>query len=497
MAGLGLGLQPVQPILHEVPREMIEEADRLGFPLVKVTGDTRFRDIVSYVYRSLQSSGMQTLRRGVSAQRQLLELLLRENPVEAIAQVLATLLDADVVLLDRRGTVLATSEFRHWRKDLGRLSARVWETRDRESRESSFFALHEDSHPILCRCTRLRGNAEYLLVVVGARDSDADEFAELTMAFAQRLLEVELDSREHTHERLRAKRAVLLGELLLGSSTSPQVADSVAEVGIPLGRPWRFAALRAVNRSSSGAPKTADTADAFDGSLSLVDEFLEREGLAYLSLMRDSTILLLLSTSAGISRSGDLRRLMLELAEQLLSLPDITSTHFGLSEEQSTADVARACQQARLALVKAQREASRVAVASYEELGLHYLALDALDDNALLAARAQIVNPLLEFDRRQGTDLFRTLVCYVGNRQSAKDTAAELFVHRNTLRDRLKRIERIIGRTLASTDGLVETYLAIRAADVLGARQQITISTVGLHPGSEMRSRRTPNDVTP
>jgi DNA-binding PucR family transcriptional regulator len=44
-------------------------------------------------------------------------------------------------------------------------------------------------------------------------------------------------------------------------------------------------------------------------------------------------------------------------------------------------------------------------------------------------------------------------------------------VHRNTLRKRLARIERLLGVDLATVGGRVEAYLGVRARDVLSTRR--------------------------
>jgi DNA-binding PucR family transcriptional regulator len=51
------------------------------------------------------------------------------------------------------------------------------------------------------------------------------------------------------------------------------------------------------------------------------------------------------------------------------------------------------------------------------------------------------------------------------------ETAQALFVHRNTLHKRLRRIEDVLGIDLGSSGGRVEAYLGVHAAEVLDKRQ--------------------------
>jgi purine catabolism regulator len=80
-----------------------------------------------------------------------------------------------------------------------------------------------------------------------------------------------------------------------------------------------------------------------------------------------------------------------------------------------------------------------------------------------------VLAPLLDFDDQAGGDLVATLRAYLEEDASVARVAARLFVHRNTVRYRLDQIERLTGRTLASTQDRVQFWLALQAV-ALGAR---------------------------
>jgi purine catabolism regulator len=81
-----------------------------------------------------------------------------------------------------------------------------------------------------------------------------------------------------------------------------------------------------------------------------------------------------------------------------------------------------------------------------------------------------VLAPLLDFDEQGGGgDLVATLRAYLEEDASVARVAARLFVHRNTVRYRLDQIERLTGRTLASTQDRVQFWLALQAV-TLGAR---------------------------
>ena len=82
---------------------------------------------------------------------------------------------------------------------------------------------------------------------------------------------------------------------------------------------------------------------------------------------------------------------------------------------------------------------------AYEQLGV-YKYLAALDPDKTPRDRHRIaVDALADHDRRRRTALLDTLEEYLARRRSIAETARVLFIHPNTLRQRLDRIERVSG----------------------------------------------------
>ncbi|MGW0953489.1 PucR family transcriptional regulator [Streptomyces sp. NPDC001212] len=79
---------------------------------------------------------------------------------------------------------------------------------------------------------------------------------------------------------------------------------------------------------------------------------------------------------------------------------------------------------------------------------------------------AEALAPLAEYDRRNSTSLVATLRRYLAEDGDAETTAAALYVHRNTLRNRLRLIEELTGRSVSSPSGRAHFWLAVSGLDV-------------------------------
>ena len=98
---------------------------------------------------------------------------------------------------------------------------------------------------------------------------------------------------------------------------------------------------------------------------------------------------------------------------------------------------------------------------SYEQLGAYrYLVHLELEDAPRDRYR-QSVQELISYDRRRGSRLVETLEQFLADRGSVTASARALYVHPNTVRQRLERIERVADLDLGNED-LLSLELALK-----------------------------------
>ena len=91
-------------------------------------------------------------------------------------------------------------------------------------------------------------------------------------------------------------------------------------------------------------------------------------------------------------------------------------------------------------------------VFTYEDLGPYKYVLSTED--GVRDRYQQALSDLAEYDRRRGTQLLQTLEGYLDGRGNVVGSSRALYIHPNTLRQRLARIERITGLGLEHEDWL-------------------------------------------
>ena len=111
----------------------------------------------------------------------------------------------------------------------------------------------------------------------------------------------------------------------------------------------------------------------------------------------------------------------------------------------------------------------RGVVIGERELGPYGLLLQASSPEELDAFARDALAPLLEHDRRHGSELATTLRTYLEEDRVQRRAAARMFIHVNTMAYRIGRIEALIGRSLSDPSTVFDLTLALRIRDVFEA----------------------------
>jgi DNA-binding PucR family transcriptional regulator len=118
----------------------------------------------------------------------------------------------------------------------------------------------------------------------------------------------------------------------------------------------------------------------------------------------------------------------------------------------------------RLAVLRAGRGAGfgAVSVVTSDEVASHELLLASVPGSVLRSFRERLLGPLLAYDERHRAELLPTLREFLACSGSWNACAATMYVHVNTVRYRIRRIEELTGRDLSSLDDQVDFFLALR-----------------------------------
>lgn len=103
----------------------------------------------------------------------------------------------------------------------------------------------------------------------------------------------------------------------------------------------------------------------------------------------------------------------------------------------------------------------------YSDMGIYKLLMGIEDKDIILEYYDKTIRPLLDYDQKNDSDLAVVLRCYLNNNGSVKETADQLYVHRNTINYKLNKISEILDIDLSQLDNRLQLNVGFMLQDML------------------------------
>lgn len=460
--------------LDAVPEPVVRRALHHRMPILTLPPGAKTREVLAYVYHALSSADLHRLRRTVAMQNDLLDLLLAEAGADELVDKVGRLLGTPMLLLDGAGGIVHDQGV----GDARRRAREVWEAWAALTDANALGILEIGDRRYLCREVLLYGKVERLVVAQASRTASS-VFVDMALSFLQRLIALDLLKRRDEIVATRRLRRRLLRDLLTGGGAPEELSELVAEHGVHLERSWRVAICEfGTGRAGRSADETEDVL------VEAVDTFCGDRLIAFLSRPQATSVTVLLPDGYPSVGDGSARDLLLGLKTFAAGDPYRVLLAVGCSAAHRSADAGpEALREARDAVRVAERGADAEGLVLFEELGARFRLLQGQSPEALVDIARRTVVPLIEYDARRHTHLLATLRTLLDNHFAVQPTAEALYIHRNTLLKRLRRIESLLGVDLTDIDDMMELYLGLRALQLVGEE-----AAVGTAPRRQART---------
>ncbi|WP_340557451.1 PucR family transcriptional regulator [Streptomyces sp. GSL17-111] len=444
---VGLGFAAGVNYEH-VPAALVDAARAEDFPLLEVPRRTPFIAITKAVSAAIAADQYRSVTAGFEAQRELTRAALSAEGPAALLARLATHVGGWAALFDVSGALVAAAPSWAARR-AGRLTADVERLRDRPAPASAVVSADGDDRVELQSVGSSRRTRAVLAVGTDAPPGTAARYA-VNSAVALLTL---------TTERSRALQAAeqrlggALVRMLRGGETG-----HAHDVAGPLYGPLLDGPLRVVlaedttGGSGTPSPQAPEAPEALDALAEVVESGAARRGETVLAAA-DAGRLVVLAADGGAALEACARHAR-AVGESVVAV--------GVSPPTAAAEAATAFRQAEQALSVARRRG--VPFVEHEEMAAGSV-LPLLADDAVRAFAEGALRPLREHDASGRGDLVASLRAWLSRHGQWDAAAADLGVHRHTLRYRMRRVEEILGRSLDDPDARMELWLALKASD--------------------------------
>ncbi|MFB9892219.1 PucR family transcriptional regulator [Planobispora takensis] len=395
--------------LDELPDEMVEQADRLGFPLIQLPDDVGFDDILNQVLTDILNRQAAVLARAEEAHRALVQVVLAGGGLREVTAEVAGLLDVAVAVVDGAGQTLAAAGPPEY--------------------VAAMRGVPDERRTVVPVVAG--GHHHGRIVAYGPAGAiDDNDVGILERAATVAALVV---TRQEAVNAVESKyRADFLRDVLTGrAGTSERVASRAAAFGWDLERP--------VVVLVAELDPESDERTAQDRLISCWSAALRRHD------PRGAVAGFSHEVVAVVDAAADSVRLAKDAAAAFSEcLPATFST--GASR---TATGAETLPEAYGQALKAARVGRQLhgpgAVAHFDQLGVYRLLSLVSDTAELHAFVRETLGQLASDDDAENADLRRTLQVLLETNLNVAETARRLHFHYNTLRYRIGKLERMLG----------------------------------------------------
>ena len=395
-----------------LPDAVVRATEEHGLPLLAVRGSTPFIAVVEAIAQLHAEERIRVVRRVIDVQERTARAALRSGP-GGILRELARGIDGAVLLTDPSGRSAAAPQ--DWHAEV------VDAVRRRTRRSQSALAWDVGGRSVLVQSLGLSGAPIGWLATASAADRNQQR---LLTNHAAVLLSIEMLGMRAGRAELHDQRAAVFAAFLDGGD------DQLVELcGLPQG-PFEVLVVRP------------------DAVTALRDAVIDEPAL--IGTWRGDAVVVLPDSSPRLGPEL-LRRAARQCGEPL---------HAG-------ACTAPGPRQLRSAVEWAAGLVGEQEYAHADDVSATAMLRDAIEPAGLDRFAEAVLGGLRTHDERNGTDLVGSARAFVEHHGSMEAAAAALGVHRNTLRSRLRTVERITRRSLADPAQRNELWLALTLPGML------------------------------
>jgi PucR family transcriptional regulator, purine catabolism regulatory protein len=414
VAAVALGLGPGLPY-QECPQPLHEAAQDAGLPVLMVPGDVPFIAVTKWVFGALAERERRELESAMEINRRLTAVATTASPLSALLATWNEISDSPCVVCDNGGRLIGASPGAA--PDVVDRACRIPLQNPPASQAGWWVTGDFEVHTV--------GNqAPLAYIVLGAQMDNTSRHSSTVLVS---LIALDVERSDLSDQPERQRRTNVFNQLLRAGIKRERASQLAASVGMSANH-YEVAAISAA----------ADTLEplVFRLRSALPSAFLR---------VHDNTVEMAHSDPSALRDTLRTRAAGLPVGIGAPTAPETLS----ISAMQARSLVAVSI---RLGRIVDAREGETVSF------------LLSLGTPELLRGFADaVLAPLDQLDTAERLEVQRTLEQWLRANGAWESAAAQLSVHRNTVRNRIDKVAQLTGRRLDEGDDRMELWLALKA----------------------------------
>lgn len=440
-AGIGIKLGRYW---SEVPQIVLEEADRLNFPILDLPFEFAFSDQMNALFQAEFVKSTQQLHDDLEKQKQLVRFALQKEDFVNLFPMIADILAHPIVVVSARGQLLYNSS--PW-PEVELLKGWPWNVQ---------FHKAGTEHGWFCRIPLLKGTDCYgFLLVVPAGGVVIPEEEGLFHQAAE-ILCYHMDHYYDDQQTLAGYQwGVVMERYLQGHITKETFLEQSRSLGSPLIGGSHVCVLTTPDSLQGTPPAPKKLREV----LREVNYHPQLSNLESHHLVIGDSLLHVFKVSDSPAGSGSFTETLFKSYLEILgSMPSVPVRSYISRIKPELGAIRDAYEEC----AEAQRISAQLSfdspVVFFADLEFSYL-FSHIPKPVMDKFCQSLLQPLMIKDADYATDMLRTLEAYITSEGQINEVAKQLFIHRNTVQYRLEKLSEILHIDLRLTGDLLKVKL--------------------------------------
>lgn len=462
------GLAIKTRFIGSVPGNAIQAAEHLNIPLLEVPSDMAFVEITTPLVKAVVDEQNSRLEFSEAIHRKFIELELNQGGFDGIADMLRSLLCVPVVITDRMFQILALKTAADFEEGEKRLTecCELCAGDDSAINFHQNMSLHipdldKGSFEYIFRRIHIKSRVQGYLILYTSADSLPDMF-DVILDHAVTTIALEFSKRKALKEQ-----AIFMGnhfflDILSGNvKNEEECRERASRLHWP-NPPFRLLVFD-INSCPqlNGDKDEADVQEIKEQVCSIIMAYLQNTISRAAVVMKSDSFTCLIPDSAAGTRESIIK-VVHKISQAVSKEVNITFTAGVSSRCQSFHDLTDAYGESRDAIMIALSDHDLKPLVFIEDARLEQAFMKTADNPYIQKYVRKVITTLIEYDMKNGSNLFETLNVFIDCMGIKTKTAEALYLHRNSLAHRIKKIEEITSYDLSRTSDLLSLGFAMK-----------------------------------
>ncbi len=465
----GIAIKPGE-YLQEVPKEMLDRANALDFPLFILPADLPYMDCIVPILDHITRWQVGMLRQNEELHEKLLQVIVEGKGIEGICAFLSQIAGGGAAVVSPKGYVIGISMAKDKQGDLNDFLQTIRSfhfsvtTLRRMKKNKCNQIFGSKGEELLC--IPLFAQKDHLAYFLCKSEKEINDQERISYEQAGTLIAVELLKEQETLYRDRKVREQLLDDLLSQRYTDEEIILKRGRfTGFDFMKPSCVFVLgihdfeqkySALSESSIQKMK----ADMMIELLQRIDEarmgnLITTSGVKIIGLMQ-------IQGDNDRERLRNILYLTIKSLKRTFRRVDFTAG-MGLVKNRLE-EIPESYEEADQAMTAGEHlnRKEKECVFCFEQLGCLTFIGKLRQDRAMKVFYDTYMKPLEAYDEKNDGILLDTLETYFKNGMNLRKTAGEMYVHKNSIIYRLDKIESLLGIRLSSPEVLFDLQLCLK-----------------------------------